>query len=221
MATKKLTYAYNGDALTKKTSFSIEGKKHELDVYLPSDELKKAVNLAIQLNRPLLLMGEPGCGKTRLAEAVAYELHQAKMYTHYFRWNIKSTSQAKEGIYTYDALVRLYDVNLGLEQDREKINDVERYIKDGPLKRAYTEPRNEELPNVLLIDEIDKANIDFPNDLLLELDEKTFEIEELKNQTPPATHDNTLVINYYQQPGERLTCGFFKTLFVPLHRFSG
>ena len=192
--TKKLTYAYTGSALQKKATFKVNGKKHYLDVYLSSDELKNAVNLAIQLQRPLLLMGEPGCGKTRLAEAVAYELHGDLMHKHYFRWNIKSTSQAKDGIYKYDALKRLYDVNLKLAEDKDKVSNVENYIAQGKLVRAFTQPKNGDLPNVLLIDEIDKANIDFPNDLLLELDEKTFEIEELETSQPPKTHQDTLVI---------------------------
>ena len=155
-----------------------------LDPYQPSSSLIEAVNLAIILNQPLLLMGEPGCGKTRLAEAVAAELHQNTDYTkRYFRWDIKSTSKAKEGIYQYDALRRLYDANAGQADAREITN----YISDGPLLEAFKAPQHNGLPNILLIDEIDKADIDFPNDLLLELDkassfqEKQFFIPELND----------------------------------------
>src|SRR5262245_12572331 len=99
----------------------------DLDVYNPSPELVEAVNLSILLRQPLLLMGEPGCGKTRLAEAVAAELHQGKFRDHYFRWDIKSTSKAKEGIYFYDALARMYDANAGNANAKQ----IEPYITYG------------------------------------------------------------------------------------------
>lgn len=173
----KILTHYTGSALQKTEKFTnSKGEEVTLEVYLPSDELKDAVNLAMQLKRPLLIMGEPGCGKTRLAEAVAYELHKEKMDEHFFRWNIKSTTKAKEGIYQYDALKRLYDANLKTRTDITKIKN---YISYGKLADAFTKPQNGELPNILLIDEIDKADIDFPNDLLIELDEKVFEIPEL------------------------------------------
>lgn len=162
------TLIYKGEKLKSKQSFKDgKGEQHKLDVYLPSDELKMAVNLAFNLKRPLLLMGEPGCGKTRLAEAVAFELHEEKMYDHFFRWDIKSTTKAKDGIYQYDALRRLRDVNAG-----KNIDDLSKYIADGELAKALKKTPNDKKPNVLLIDEIDKADIDFPNDLLLELDKK-------------------------------------------------
>ena len=101
------TLIYTGEALKKRN------ENLKLEAYSPSNDLKEAVNLAILLSQPLLLMGEPGCGKTRLAEAVAAELHGEKWRDHYFRWDIKSTSKAKDGIYFYDALSRLYDANTG------------------------------------------------------------------------------------------------------------
>lgn len=142
--------------------------------YLPDEELIEAVNLAIQLERPLLIKGEPGCGKTRLARAVAYELGLP-----YEVWNIKSTSRAKDGLYTYDAVGRLRDAQLAaagrLSDDKiEAIDRPDTYVKWGPLGRAFQNQQT----TVVLIDEIDKADIDFPNDLLLELDEQRFVVEE-------------------------------------------
>ncbi|OCR02032.1 ATPase [Oscillatoriales cyanobacterium USR001] len=142
--------------------------------YLPEDDLIEAVNLAIQLERPLLIKGEPGCGKTKLARAVAYELGLP-----YETWNIKSTSRAKDGLYTYDVVGRLRDAQLAAagrlnDEKIQKIDKDETYIKWRPLGQAFLN----EQTTVLLIDEIDKADIDFPNDLLLELDEQRFTIEE-------------------------------------------
>ncbi|MBD2463948.1 MoxR family ATPase [Oscillatoria sp. FACHB-1407] len=144
--------------------------------YLPSPKLVEAVNVAILLERPLLLKGEPGCGKTRLARAVAYELGLP-----YEAWYVKSTSRAKDGLYTYDAVGRLRDAQLansGVDPDaaiRAKNSDA--YVEWGPLGRAFQNDQR----TVVLIDEIDKADIDFPNDLLLELDELRFEVSEVKD----------------------------------------
>lgn len=142
--------------------------------YLPSDELVEAVNLAIFLERPLLLKGEPGCGKTRLARAVAYEL---KLPCE--TWHIKSTSRARDGLYTYDAVGRLRDAQLAAnrilaEAELARASQPSEYVQWGPLGRAFCNNQR----TVVLIDEIDKADIDFPNDLLLELDERRFTIDE-------------------------------------------
>ena len=142
--------------------------------YLPSEELVEVVNLAVYLERPLLLKGEPGCGKTRLARAVAYELG-----TPYEAWNVKSTSRAKDGLYTYDAVGRLRDAQLAAagrlsDEKIQEIDEPHTYVRWGALGRAF---QNEQR-TVVLIDEIDKADIDFPNDLLLELDEQRFVVEE-------------------------------------------
>ncbi|MBE9251838.1 MoxR family ATPase [Dolichospermum sp. LEGE 00240] len=144
--------------------------------YLPSRELIDAVNLAIYLNRPLLLRGEPGCGKTKLAIAVAYELK-----LDFETWYVKSTSRAKDGLYTYDTVGRLRDAQLAASgsltpAEKKRFDDPISYIRLGPLGRAF---KNEKR-TVVLIDEIDKADIDFPNDLLLELDEKIIQIEEVR-----------------------------------------
>ncbi|MEQ8956418.1 MAG: MoxR family ATPase [Coleofasciculus sp. C2-GNP5-27] len=142
--------------------------------YLPSEELVEAVNLAIFLERPLLIKGEPGCGKTRLARAVAYELNLP-----YEAWHIKSISRAKDGLYRYDAVGRLRDAQLAAagRLSDEKIQEIDQphtYVRWGALGRAFQNERQ----TVVLIDEIDKADIDFPNDLLLELDEQRFVVEE-------------------------------------------
>jgi MoxR-like ATPase len=182
---------YTGEGLLDKP------KGVDLDIYLPSDDLIDAVNLALQLKRPLLLMGEPGCGKTRLAEAVAYEFHKAKMDNHYFRWDIKSTTKAKEGIYQYDALKRLHHANLK-NSDNHNVEKISDYITYGALANAFTKAQNGDFPNILLIDEVDKANIDFPNDLLLELENKAFEIPEL-NKKIKAESEILIIITSNQE----------------------
>ncbi len=142
--------------------------------YLPNEELIDVVNLAIYLGRPLLLKGEPGCGKTKLARAVAYELKLP-----FETWYVKSTSRAQDGLYTYDAVGRLRDAQLAASQmnkpeDILRISNPKTYVRWGPLGRAFQNDQR----TVVLIDEIDKADIDFPNDLLLELDERRFIVEE-------------------------------------------
>ncbi|HEY1942083.1 MAG TPA: MoxR family ATPase [Roseiarcus sp.] len=133
--------------------------------YIASDELKVAVNAAIKLERPLLIKGEPGTGKTMLAEEIA-----AALGAPLIAWHIKSTTRAQQGLYDYDAVSRLRDSQLG----DPRVSDIRNYIRRGKLWEAFTAP---ERP-VLLIDEIDKADIEFPNDLLLELDRMEFHVYE-------------------------------------------
>ena len=135
------------------------------DKYLTSQDLRDAVNVAIALEKPLLIKGEPGTGKTRLAEAIAEQLN-----TPLLVWNVKSTSKAKDGLYVYDTVQRLNDARFG---DRD-VRDVRQYIKYGPLGRAFLADERV----VLLIDEIDKADMEFPNDLLHELDRMSFVVDE-------------------------------------------
>ncbi|HBL87833.1 MAG TPA: ATP-binding protein [Alcanivorax sp.] len=133
--------------------------------YVATDDLKLAVNAAITLQRPLLVKGEPGTGKTMLAEQLA-ESFGAKLIT----WHIKSTTKAHQGLYEYDAVSRLRDSQLGVD----KVHDVRNYIKKGKLWEAF----ESEERVILLIDEIDKADIEFPNDLLQELDRMSFDVYE-------------------------------------------
>ncbi len=133
--------------------------------YVATDDLKVAVNAAVTLRRPLLVKGEPGTGKTVLAQQIA-DAFDAPL----IEWNIKSTTKAQQGLYEYDAVSRLRDSQLG----DARVHDIANYIRKGKMWEAFTAPK---LP-VLLIDEIDKADIEFPNDLLTELDRMEFDVYE-------------------------------------------
>lgn len=133
--------------------------------YVATEDLSMAVNAAVTLERPLLIKGEPGTGKTMLAEEIAESLGKPLI-----RWHIKSTSKAQQGLYEYDAVSRLRDSQLG----DNRVESIENYIRPGKLWEAFTS----EEQSVLLIDEIDKADIEFPNDLLLELDRMEFFVYE-------------------------------------------
>lgn len=135
--------------------------------YVASEELMASVNVAIALKKPLLIKGEPGTGKTMLAQAVANSLGKKLIV-----WNVKSTTKAQDGLYMYDTIQRLYDGQFG----EEGVDDIARYIKLGKLGEAF----ESEEQVVLLIDEIDKADLEFPNDLLWELDQMEFYIHETK-----------------------------------------
>lgn len=148
--------------------------------YVASEELLASVNVAIALKKPLLIKGEPGTGKTMLAQAVANSLGKKL-----FIWNIKSTTKAQDGLYMYDTIQRLYDGQFG----EEGVNDISRYIKLGKLGEAF----DSEEQVVLLIDEIDKADLEFPNDLLWELDQMEFYIHETK-RTVKAKHRPIVII---------------------------
>lgn len=148
--------------------------------YVASEELMASVNIAIALKKPLLIKGEPGTGKTMLAEAVAKALGKKLLI-----WNIKSTTKAQEGLYVYDTIQRLYDGQFG----EEGVDDIARYIKLGKLGEAF----DSEEQVVLLIDEIDKADLEFPNDLLWELDQMEFYIHETK-RTVKAKHRPIVII---------------------------
>jgi len=148
--------------------------------YIATNELQIAVNAAIHLQKPLLVKGEPGTGKTLLAHEIA-----AAMKKPIITWHIKSTTTAQQGLYEYDAVARLRDSQLG---DRD-VSDISQYINKGKLWEAFTAKE----PVVLLIDEIDKADIEFPNDLLLELDKMEFYVYELQ-KTIKATNRPIVII---------------------------
>jgi MoxR-like ATPase len=148
--------------------------------YVISEPLKNAVNVTIALQRPLLIRGEPGTGKTLLAHSIANGLEKRLII-----WNIKSTTKAQEGLYVYDTVQRLNDSRFG-DSD---VSDIKQYIKLGKLGQAFVSPEQV----VLLIDEIDKADLEFPNDLLNELEEMSFYIPET-NETITANHRPIVVI---------------------------
>src|SRR5580658_6470953 len=148
--------------------------------YVATDELMMAVNAAITLARPLLIKGEPGTGKTQLAQEIARSLVRPL-----YEWHIKSISKAQQGLYEYDAVSRLRDSQLG----DERVHDIGNYIVRGKLWDAFEADE----PVVVLIDEVDKADIEFPNDLLLELDRMQFFVYETR-KTIVAKHRPVVII---------------------------
>ncbi|EWM40311.1 sigma-54 interaction domain protein [Bordetella holmesii 70147] len=173
------------------------------DRYVATDDLKLAVNAALTLQRPLLIKGEPGTGKTMLAEEVARALDRPLL-----QWHIKSTTKAHQGLYEYDAVSRLRDSQLG----DEKVRDIRNYIVQGTLWQAFEAPE----PVVLLIDEIDKADIEFPNDLLRELDRMEFHVYETR-QTVQARHRPLVIITSNNE--KDLPDAFLRRCFFHYIRF--
>ncbi len=221
-----IDYTYSGDKKYQPPADGLRDPEgREYFPYLPEPGLKKALNLAIALQRPLLLEGEPGCGKTRIAAALAYELacknggiqpsdpkkpkgsKQLKKWWNFYIWNITSTSRAQDGLYTFDAVGRLRDAQLmGTNPDRlqqflgndvkaleKRMMDKTQYRKFGALGKAL---REQTYRPILLIDEVDKADSDFPNDLLLELDELRFTISETEEENigPPEAHNKPIIL---------------------------
>lgn len=171
--------------------------------YVATDDLKMAVNAALTLQRPLLIKGEPGTGKTLLAEEVASALGRRLL-----QWHIKSTTKAQQGLYEYDAVSRLRDSQLG----DERVHDISNYIVKGALWEAFES--NE--PTVVLIDEIDKADIEFPNDLLREIDKMEFHVYETQ-QTISARHRPLIIITSNNE--KELPDAFLRRCFFHYIRF--
>ncbi|MEL6746742.1 MAG: MoxR family ATPase [Pseudomonadota bacterium] len=172
--------------------------------YVAGDDLKMAVNAAITLQRPLLIKGEPGTGKTVLAEEIAGALN-----TQLITWHVKSTTKAQQGLYEYDAVSRLRDSQLG----DPKVNEIGNYIRRGKLWEAFTQ---DERP-VLLIDEIDKADIEFPNDLLQELDRMEFDVYETGETVSAAVRPVVIITsnNEKELPDAFLRRCFFHYIQFP------
>lgn len=173
------------------------------DRYIATEDLKLAVNAALTLQRPLLIKGEPGTGKTMLAEEVAAALNRPLL-----QWHIKSTTKAHQGLYEYDAVSRLRDSQLG----DEKVRDIRNYIVKGQLWHAFESPD----PTVVLIDEIDKADIEFPNDLLRELDRMEFYVYETR-ETVQAKHRPLIIITSNNE--KDLPDAFLRRCFFHYIRF--
>ena len=173
------------------------------DRYVATQDLNLAVNAAITLGRPLLVKGEPGTGKTQLAAEVAAALERPLL-----QWHIKSTTKAQQGLYEYDAVARLRDSQLG----DARVHDIANYIRRGKLWDAFTAP----VQPVLLIDEIDKADIEFPNDLLLELDRMEFHVYET-GETVQARHRPIIVITSNNE--KELPDAFLRRCFFHYIRF--
>jgi MoxR-like ATPase len=171
--------------------------------YVASDDLRVAVNAAIALQRPLLIKGEPGTGKTVLAHEIAKALDAPLI-----EWHIKSTTKAQQGLYEYDAITRLRDSQLG----DERVKDVKNYIKKGKLWEGFTGTKRP----VLLIDEIDKADIEFPNDLLLELDRMEFFVYETQ-EVVKATNRPIVIITSNNE--KELPDAFLRRCFFHYIRF--
>jgi MoxR-like ATPase len=207
----KFNYTFTGQMdydISIKQRIDREGRCY--DPYIPSPELIEAVNLAIDLGRPLLVEGSPGCGKTRLANAIVYELSQKNLLNDnkaswwpFYDWRVKSYTRARDGLYTFDAIGRLRDAQMAgtnlkealtpdrMKQLQDRLQDPKEYRQFGALGLAFREMGKRA---VVLIDEVDKADSDFANDLLLELDEFRFEIPETGEKIRPPAEPPIIIL---------------------------
>lgn len=196
-----------------------DGQRRRYEPYLPDENLVEAVNLAICLRRPLLLEGKPGSGKTQLANNLVYQLSKANLWNDneaieprlwwpFYIWNVKSYNRVRDGLYTFDAVDRLRDAQiasiiLNKAPDQQAATNIQqswenpiKYRKFGPLGKAIQEPDKRA---VLLIDEVDKADSDFTNDLLLELDKYRFDVEETGELDITAIHEPIVILTSNQE----------------------
>jgi len=200
MAKLSTQYRFYAEPERRDSKSAHEDSPKVAEPYIANPALIKAVNLAIYLGRPLLLEGEAGCGKTRLASAVAYELGLPL-----YRWDVRSTSKAKDGLYNYDAVLRLHDVQAQNVQPgmKRQPSDPTGYRNWGALGDAF---RVDDRPAVVLIDEIDKADLDFPNDLLAVLDEpwafEVIETGETGDDKIKAAHVPIVIITSNKEKGD-------------------
>ena len=193
--------------------------------YVASQDLMRAVNIAIALEKPLLIKGEPGTGKTMLAQSVSRALNMELII-----WNIKSTTKAQDGLYVYDVVQRLYDSQFG----GEGVDDIKKYVKLGKIGEAFSSDKQV----ILLIDEIDKADLEFPNDLLWELDKMEFYIPETgetikakkrpiviitsnAEKELPDAFLRRCIFHYIEFPDEQLMREIIKVHFPELENQSG
>ena len=187
-------------------NLTFEGSKN----YVASEELMRSVNIAIALQKPLLIKGEPGTGKTMLAEAISQALGKKLII-----WNIKSTTKAQDGLYVYDVVQRLYDSQFG----NEGVDDIGKYVKLGKLGEAF----HSDEQVILLIDEIDKADLEFPNDLLWELDKMEFYIPETKETVKAKQRPIVIITSNAEKelPDAFVGCIISRKSPVPLRSSTG
>lgn len=206
---------------------AIVSKKHNtskrISTYIISKELANAVNAAIVTNRPLLIKGEPGCGKTRLAQAVASYFYGQETYKYYFEWHVKSKSKARDGGYLFDHVGRLRDATISSSDEiaKAKAAEASNYVTMGAMGYAFQAIAPEGKKPILLIDEIDKGDIDFPNDLLLELDEMRFKINEMKETYIDAPTDQRPLVFITSNDERELPPAFLRRcLYYYIPRFK-
>ncbi len=217
-------FDHNYDFETKEVKYLPNKKKIKYSTYFIDKDLVDAVNSAIVTGRPLLLKGAPGCGKTKLAAAVAAHFHKDNFLNHYFEWHVKSRSKAKDGAYSFDHINRLRDATVAKTDDEtEKVKNPKNYVSLGPMGYSFrSAPKTGK--TILLIDEIDKGDIDFPNDLLLELDEMRFAINELKESEKyiEAEKDNSPLVIITSNDERELPPAFLRRcLYYKIPDFEG
>jgi len=222
----KLPLTYAGEIQPEPGTF-YEPINRKIYPYYPDDDLKEAVNLSLDLDMPLLLEGEPGCGKSRLAHALVYELNKKRRKTEqeiqYQFWTVQSISTAQDSLYTYDYVGRLQAAqlqNVNRQIIGENPTEPNDWVDYQPLGKAFKKSQDEQIRSVVLIDEIDKADRDFPNDLLLAIEDKAFRIKEIDREI--KAHDDAppiIIITSNQE--KRLPDAFLRRCLYYYIEFPG